>query len=230
MPTALLLHGLSSTPDSMWRWREWLEAEGWDVVGHAMLGHAGRGAAPRYGLHDHVADLAAEAPGPWDLVVGHSLGGSAAIAVAASDAGWTARLVLIDAPLWIAPSAKEALRDGELLELHATRDALLMGHPDWDERDIDAKVSGIEGVEPEAVRGTFDDTPVWDLRATAAALAVPTLLLAADPAVFTLVPPTDMDAVAANPLVDVHRVAGSGHSPHRDRPAAVHAIFTEWLG
>jgi pimeloyl-ACP methyl ester carboxylesterase len=37
-------------------------------------------------------------------------------------------------------------------------------------------------------------------------------------------------AAAANPLVTYRHVPGTGHSPHRDDPAATRAVLLDWLG
>lgn len=59
---------------------------------------------------------------------------------------------------------------------------------------------------------------------------MPTLLLAGDPEVYSLIEPATLDALArANPHIDVRVVAGAGHSPHRDRPAATIAALRTWL-
>lgn len=227
MPRAVLVHGLSATPASLWRWRTWLEARGWAVADHSPLGHAGRGAAPSYALGAHAEDL--ERTGPWDLVVGHSLGGAMVAIAADREPGWAARTVAVD-PAWhISAELLPAVRSGELAELALTRAALHADHGDWDPRDIDAKLLGISTVLPEAVEGVFDDNPVWDVRAEAGRVTVPTLLITGDPAVFTLLDPADAALVSANPLVTWRPIAGAGHAPHRDRPEATMTVFEEWL-
>ena len=228
MATALLIHGLSASAASMWRFREWLEADGWDVSDHSPLGHGGRGAATDYTIASQVADLLAT--GPWDLVVGHSLGGTIATVATTQRPGWTARLVLVDPAWYLAAGIQEEIRADELAELELTRERLEVGHPEWDARDIDAKLDGIAGVLPEAVRGAFDDNPVWDVRAEALALPIPTLLLTGDPTVFTLLEPVDaVRAVAANDHIAWSAIPGAGHAPHRDRPAETRERLIGWL-
>jgi pimeloyl-ACP methyl ester carboxylesterase len=227
MPAALLVHGLSASPASMWRFRAWLEAAGWSVTDRSPLGHGGRGPAPGYAISAQVTDVLTT--GPWDLVVGHSLGGTIAT-VAAGRAGWTGRLVLVDPAWYLSPELQAEVRPGELAELDLTRERLELEHPDWDPRDVAAKLAGIAGAERDAVAGAFDDNPVWDVRAEALALPVPTLLLTGDPAVFTLLDPVDaVRAVAANPRVTWSAVPGAGHAPHRDRPAETQERLLDWL-
>jgi len=229
MPTALLVHGLSSSPGSLWRVRDWLAETGWEVASRALLGHAGRPEAERYTLADYADDLVAGAS--WDLVVGHSLGGSTATLAASREPAWTARLVVID-PAWHIPASELAgVRAGEEAELALTPADLDAEHPTWDERDREAKLEGIRTIAPGALGRTFDDNPEWDLRAAARALAIPTLLLTGDPSVFSLVAPDDARAVAAaNPHVVYRPIAGTGHAPHRDAPEVVRDALLGWLG
>ncbi|MBO9578899.1 MAG: alpha/beta hydrolase [Microbacteriaceae bacterium] len=230
MPRALLIHGLSNTPASMWRVQAWLEALGWGVHAHSPLGHAGRGPAPDYSVEAGVADALAHAPGPWDLVVGHSLGGTLATAIAARHPAWTRRLVVVDPPWYFSPTYLAGVREAELAELTMTRADIVAASPHWTGRDIDAKVEGLATVAPGAVAGVFDDNPDWDVRADAAALPVPTLLLTGDRSVFTLLDPADSAAaVAANPRITWVEVPGAGHAPHRDQPDATRAALLDWL-
>ena len=70
--TALLLHGFTSGPASMWRFQEWLAELGYQVEARAQLGHGGRGPVAGYSLAALAADILAM--GDHDLVVGHSMG------------------------------------------------------------------------------------------------------------------------------------------------------------
>lgn len=228
MPSALLIHGLSAAPASMWRPRAWLEAEGWTVDDHSPLGHGGRGPAPSYAIAAQTDDLLQT--GPWDLVVGHSLGGTLATAAAAMRPGWVGRLVVID-PAWrLAPEVRREVRAGELEELSLTREAIELAHPDWDERDVGAKLDGIAGVLPEAVAGAFDDNPDWDVTAAARALTTPTLLVTGDPDVFTLLEPALAREISTgNSRMTWRMIPGAGHAPHRDRPEVTRVELLDWL-
>lgn len=95
MSHALLVHGLSSDSTSWWWLTEELEADGWDVTTIDLRGHGSAPHPGRYRLEDYAADLPSAPSGTWDLVVGHSLGGAAAV-VAAQRAGFTRRLALLD--------------------------------------------------------------------------------------------------------------------------------------
>ena len=228
MKRALLVHGLSSGPRGWWRVREWLEGAGWSTATVALRGHGGLPPAGNYAVTSYASDLASS--GSWDLVVAHSLGGAAATIVAADDPGWTERLILLD-PVWRVPDDEmEAVIADQRTELDWTRDALVAAKPHWDPRDIDAKLASIAEVDPDAVVRTWIDTGHWDLTDTARALAIPTLLLGGDPAVYTMLKPADASAIAAeNPRVDYRVVPGAGHSPHRDMPDATRDLILNWL-
>jgi pimeloyl-ACP methyl ester carboxylesterase len=230
MPSALLIHGLSSSPDGWWRVRGWLDAAGWQTSTVALLGHGGRGPAASYALDDYAADVLAAAPGPHDLVIGHSLGGSIATVLAAAAASWTRRLVLLD-PVWFVPDDQLKQTAAEqVAELAHTTETLAVAKPHWDERDRDGKLAAIARVEPAAVARTFGDPTSWDLRPLARTITVPTLVLGGDPEVYTMLEPADGYEVAEDTAdLEYLVVPGAGHSPHRDAPDATREALTRWL-
>ncbi|MBT2498023.1 alpha/beta hydrolase [Agromyces sp. ISL-38] len=228
MPRVLLIHGLSSSPAGLWRVRHWLEDAGWTTEAIALRGHGGQRAAVDYALPSYASDLAPT--GPWDAVVAHSLGASAATLVAAADPGWAARLVLFE-PVWRIPAEEEpTIIADQRAELALTRPQLEAEKPHWDPRDIDAKLASIAQVDPEAVTRTFTDTGRWDLTDAAGRLGIPTLVVSGDPQVYTMLDPADAAAIAKRaPLVDYRVVPGAGHSPHYDAPDATRELMLSWL-
>ncbi len=228
MKRALLVHGLSSGPGGWWRVREWLDRADWSTATVTLRGHGGLPPAGDYALASYAADLAAS--GPWDLVVAHSLGGAAATIVAAHDPGWTERLILLD-PVWVVPDDEmQAVIESQRNDLEYNRDSLVAAKPHWDPRDIEAKLTAIAEVDPDAVVRTWTDTGHWDLTDAARALAIPTLVLGGDPAVYTMLEPADASAISVeNPRVDYRIVPGAGHSPHRDVPDATRDLILDWL-
>ena len=230
MRRALLVHGLNSNPQNWWRVAGWLEADGWAVETATLLGHDHRPPASRYALSAYTDDLLAQAPGPWDLVLAHSLGGSAATIAASLSPDWTRRLVLVD-PVWLIPEAERgAVIADQVAELALTRETLAAAKPHWHPDDIAAKLAAVAAVDPAAAHRTFEETPGWDLSAAARSLPVPTLVLAGDPAVYSILQPELAREVAAlDPLVEIRVIAGAGHSPHRDEPDATRVALRSWL-
>jgi pimeloyl-ACP methyl ester carboxylesterase len=219
MPRALLIHGLSSNSTTWWRVAQAMKDDGWDVVTPDLRGH---GTAPRqqsYALADYASDLPS---GPWDLIAGHSLGGAIAVLLS----GTTRRLALIDPVLEVRADEFDEIKQDQLNELLLTAESIRASKPDWSERDLDLKIAAVGQVDPAAVEATFNDNPTWNVLEKARELAVATLILGADPAVYTMLEPETAQALSrANPLVEYVMVEGAGHSVHRDRPAETIAML-----
>jgi pimeloyl-ACP methyl ester carboxylesterase len=218
---------------------EELAASGWFAVAVDLRGHTNAPRADDYRMTSYASDLPA---GPWDLVVGHSLG--SAVAVTALTTGATrpstlhpsaaltaAHAILLDPVLLIGAEDRDAVLADQLAELDADPATVREEVSTWDPRDIEEKIAAARAADRAMVEGTFADNPDWDLVAQAKSLTVPTLVVAADPDVFTMFP-TDVEGAIteANPAVTVVRIAGAGHSPHRDRPEETLAVIREWLG
>ena len=227
-PEVLLVHGLSSDAGGWWQVAEHLAARGWRVTAVDLRGH---GAAPRadsYRVSDYAADLLAVWRGetggmPWDAVVGHSLGGAAASAAAAAEPHWTRRLVLVDPVLTIDGPGLDRVRDGILADL-ATRDAesIRRKNPRWHDRDVEEKVRALALVEAQTIVATTREPGTWQGTAHVEGIAVPTLLIAADPAAGGLLPPAVAARLAEkNPGVSAVTIEGAGHSIHRDDPTTL---------
>jgi len=229
---ALLVHGLGSSPDGWWRVRGWLDEAGWQTDTVTLIGHGGRDAAPDYALDSYVADVRAATAGarPYDLIVAHSLGGTVATVIAADDPGWTRRLVLLDPVWYVPPDQLLVVADDQASDLLATPESLRAAKPHWDDRDRAAKLAAIAEVDPAAPRRTFADPDRWDVRDAAGRIPQPTLVLGADPAVYTMLEPADAEAARRTaPAMEYRIVPGAGHSPHRDVPGATRTLLLEWL-
>ncbi|GGM56214.1 alpha/beta fold hydrolase [Microbacterium saperdae] len=220
---ALLVHGLGSSGALMWRLGDALADAGWHATAVDLRGH---GDAPRsldYSVAAYGADLAATLPsdgGSWDAVIGHSLGGAASTVAAASESAWTRRLVLIDPAIHVNGRDAGIVRRSQERAFADTRlEVVQQEHPHWHPQDQELKVDAVLRASAWAVEQTSVQNQPWDVRAAAAALAVPTHVLGADPAVYSIFTGDLADEVlSANPLITMSIVAGAGHSLHRDKP------------
>ncbi|MBN9211630.1 MAG: alpha/beta hydrolase [Microbacterium sp. 71-36] len=233
-PAVLLAHGLGSDGALMWRFGTALADAGWHAVAVDLRGH---GDAPRtldYTLAAYGADLAATRPdrgGAWDAVVGHSLGGAAATLAAAGDPAWTRRLVLIDPAILLADHDRETVRASQEQSFaDPTVTAVRAEHPHWHPIDVELKARATQRASRWAVEQTSLQNPTWDVRPAAAALSVPTHVIGADPAVYSIFTGALADEVRRNPVVSMSIVSGAGHSPHRDRPDETVAALRAALG
>ena len=219
---ALLVHGLGSNGALMWRFGVALADAGWRASAVDLRGH---GTAPRaldYTLAAYAADVAIAHPDddePWDLVIGHSLGGAAVTLAAADNPTWTRRLVLIDPGLRITDGERGAVRSSQdEAFMDVTVDDVRRNNPRWHEQDLELKALSSRQVSRWAVAETDIQNPDWDARAAAAALRIPTNIIGADPAVFSIFTGDLAAEVCTNPHITMSVVENAGHSPHRDRP------------
>jgi pimeloyl-ACP methyl ester carboxylesterase len=231
---ALLIHGLGSNGALMWRFGTALADAGWRASAVDLRGH---GTAPRaldYTIPAYAADVVDVRPddgGSWDLVIGHSLGGAASALAAADDPSWTARLVLVDPAIHLAPRDREIVRESQRRAFADTRpEAVRAEHPDWHPQDVELKALSAQQASPWAVEQTSEQNPAWDVREAAARLRVPTHILGSDPDVYSIFTGELADEVRRNPVVTMSVIAGAGHSPHRDKPEDTLAALFAALG
>lgn len=231
---ALLVHGLGSNGALMWRYGVALSDAGWRATAIDLRGH---GTAPRaldYTLEAYAADLAGTRPddgAPWDLVIAHSLGGAASVISSAEHAGWTRRLILIDPAIALTARDRDIVRDSQERSFaDPSEQAVRAEHPHWHPQDIELKALSAQQASRWAVEQTSAQNPRWDVMDAAARVAVPTHVIASDPAVYSIFAGKPAEAfVAGNPHVTMSVVAGAGHSPHRDAPEATIAALFEAL-
>jgi pimeloyl-ACP methyl ester carboxylesterase len=219
---AMLVHGLSSNSGGWWRVGEALAAAGWYAFAPDLRGHGTAARAERYALDDYALDLPV---GPWDAIVGHSLGGALATLRGNELAD---RIVLLDPVLEVPEAQWDEVRADQLAELDLDPETFDKAH--WHPRDVEFKRAAVAAADPAVVAATFDDSERWDLVARAIDLRVPTLILSGDPAVYTMLEPsTAAHICAANPLVEYRVIEGAGHSPHRDRPQQTLTAILDFL-
>ena len=234
--TALLLHGLSSASAVWWRVADLLAARGFRVVAPDLRGHGDAPRTLRYPLGALAADVLRLHPGgagddtPWDLLIGHSLGGAVAVLALAHDPSWAKAAVLVDPALRNLrtdnPVAFAAFVAASIDEVERPDAAVIQAaHPDWHAEDVHLKVRAAQLTSRHTVEGVLGDTARWDVESQFERITVPVTVLGADPTF----PDAAVSAAlgerlaAAHPNVSYAVATGSGHSIHRSDPERVAA-------
>ena len=228
-PSVLLLHGVQSSRTTWWQASADLAELGWQVVALDLPGHGGRTEASTSGdwIDDLATDILAQCAGrgPFDLVVGHSLGAIVALAAAAREPG-LARGVLIEDPPGLGAGgvdvqvvADEIERDvaAARRDPAARVDAVLAENPLWSRGDAQQSVANCLSLDTDAVVRALRAS-LWDLPDLVRGCPVPVQLLAAPPAT-SAVTGVDRDALLSLLPADRVAIVVSGHAIHRDRPA-----------
>jgi pimeloyl-ACP methyl ester carboxylesterase len=253
-PPVLLLHGITSSTLS-WEWLVPSLKADYRVIRLDFRGHGKSDRAPgAYSMQGYVTDAIAaceQVAGRATAVVGHSLGGATAAALAQQRPEIVTAVVLEDPPLYAADAS--ALRDNSLMAGFALmRESV----PRMQEQGVPADVlANIIRSAPSATGPVFGELVHGDaLTAMAASLlaldatvldpvlsgrverafdadvpiTVPVLVVAGDPAFPDTVARTaDLERFAARtPDAVVHVVRGAGHLvhdelAHRDEFASV---------
>jgi pimeloyl-ACP methyl ester carboxylesterase len=229
---ALLVHGLGSDMHTMWRIGEHLASDGWFAVAVDQRGHGTAPRTDRYRIEDYARDLlAVRREHPWDVVIGHSIGGANIVRASAIEPDWARRLVLIDPALATTSEDRAEIRTRQVHNNHTlTVEQQAADNPHWDQRDIETSVSAQRSADKFALVRSCDDNPDWDVLDETIALTVPTLVFQGDPAVIARY--TDAHAgqiESANPLVTRVTIPGTGHNVHRDAPDLFCAELSDWL-
>ncbi|WP_417510869.1 alpha/beta fold hydrolase [Microbacterium sp.] len=223
--TALLVHGLGSSGALMWVLGDALANAGWRAIAIDLRGHGDAPRALDYTVGAYAADLALTSPdrgGPWDAVIGHSLGGAASTVAAASDPEWTKRLILIDPAIVVDGRDSQIVRRSQERAFSDNRLEVVQDeHPHWHPQDHELKVDAVTRGSRWAVEQTSVQNDPWDVRADAARLSIPTHVIGADAEIYSLFTGDLAEEVlAANDKISMSIVTGAGHSPHRDLPEA----------
>ena len=243
-PPILLLHGITSSGGT-WNWLVPELAERFRVLRLDFRGHGDSDRAPdQYTSSGYVSDAVAtleQVAGERAIVMGHSLGGATAAALAQRHPGLLRAAIMEDAPLALGDSGSPPLEGNSLLDAFVL---MRQSIPQLQESGIEIDVlAGILDAAPSASGGTFGDTLHADgieqmaaslLRVDASVLdpvlngdieafldatvpfAVPSLLLCADPSKPDAVaaPEAAQAFAAISPSAEVQVVDGAGHLIH----------------
>jgi pimeloyl-ACP methyl ester carboxylesterase len=246
--TVVLLHGLGDSgdcwPDAVRRWSPTYRVVGVDLLGH---GRSPRFTAAQLASPDPmeemyaaaeatVARVAAAHGGPV-LVVGHSMGGGLAGALAARRPDLVSAAVLED-PAWRDPAERVQPRGivhERIAECRAFADdphgQLAKGradNPGWPDVEFGPWVESKAQVDLDFLDlGVANLLEPWDDIVTA--ITVPTLVQLAERGGPVTPAVRARAAELGNPHVQIRVVDGAGHCIRRDRGDAYHALVDPWL-
>ncbi|WP_406831767.1 alpha/beta hydrolase [Pedococcus sp. KACC 23699] len=246
--TLVLLHGLGDSgacwPDAVRRWSPTYRVIGVDALGHgrsprftaAQLASEDPMEAMYAAAEDHLASVVAAHGAPVTLV-GHSMGGGIAGALAARRPDLVAAAVLED-PAWRDPGLRvqpaEIVRE-RVAECRAFTDdpagQLEKGraeNPAWPEVELAPWVESKAQVDLDFLAlGIANLLQPWD--DVVASIAVPTLVLLAERGGPVTPQVRARAAELDNPHVDLRVVPGSGHCIRRDTADGYHALVDPFL-
>ena len=221
-PSVLFLHGLGSAGPVWWQIAETLAAAGYSSVAPDLRGHGGSPRSVEYTLDGYAADIVASVPGPWALVVGHSLGGAVAIRAAALDPEFSTAYLLVDPAIDLDSDTMSTLRQELVAEAEEPPSVvqLMVDHPRWHREDAERKHTAIRATSPAVMAATFDDNPIWHLGPELSGTGVPVHILGAelDP-LFTVDESERHNHPDSTLTFEV--VPNTGHSIYRDDPETV---------
>ncbi|HKQ29588.1 MAG TPA: alpha/beta hydrolase [Burkholderiales bacterium] len=187
-PYALLLHGITSNAQAWWRVAPRLVELGYRVVAFDMPGHGNSRETTDHRIEsvaESIAEAAADLGIDRMLLIGHSWGGSVALAMAARWPERVSRLVLIDPALSLTAEIGKTriatFTKGIGSPAETLAPAIAQANPDWHEEDVRWKAEAMQQCRAEAVVGFFTQSGDWNLTPSLAELKVPVLLLVADP-------------------------------------------------
>jgi len=212
---ALLLHGLTSAATTWWRVAPAIATLGFTVVAPDLRGHGSSPAGDLLSLDAYRDDVLLLGNG-WDLLLGHSLGGAIAAAAIEAHPGFASQVVYEDPAADWELAADFITESPQSIGMATTAD-IAAEHPAWHANDVKQKVEALNSCRPDVEDRTIADFDPGDVWSVMLAAHAPSLVIAADPDVVSLVS-RQREAEAAGSPLRVVRVAGAGHSVHRDAP------------
>lgn len=225
----LLIHGLGSNSEGWWRVGPALVQAGFQVTAPDLRGHGESSHIDDYSLAGYAADVA-ELGDDWDVVIGHSLGGSIAVTLFDQNRRFAKRLVLLDPALVVLSPEIAIDMFTAAYQAPLTAARVSMDNPTWHLEDARIKAQALQQSSLSVTQQTIWHNPDWNLVSITSQLAVPTLLVGSDPVLGSLVPPALGQGLAdLNGLIRFVTVPDSSHSMHRDEFAALMATILEFI-
>ena len=229
--SVLLLHGLSSAGPVWWQVAGALDASGYTPVAPDLRGHGESPHPGAYGLDAYTRDVLETCPGPWDLVIGHSLGGAVAVRAASMDRSFAAAYLLIDPAITFDKTTAEEVHTSIVAEVTdpPSVDALMAEHPRWRREDAERKRASLVATSVEVIRRTFTDNREWSLGKQLASITTPVHILGAAENPLYTAEDFAVHQVGATALT-FEQVPETGHSIYRDAPETVIERALNMLG
>ena len=230
-PGVLLLHGLSSAGPVWWRIADALEASGHTAVAPDLRGHGESAHPNEYSLDAYTRDVLETCPGPWDLVVGHSLGGAVAVRAASMDPDFATAYLLIDPAITFNRATAEEVLTSIVADVSnpSSVDALMAEHPHWRREDAERKRASLLATSVEVIRRTFTDNRDWSLGEQLASITAPVHILGAGEDPLYTAGYFAIHRTGAHTLT-FEQVPETGHSIYRDDPETVIERALNMLG
>ena len=238
-PDLLLLHGITSNAQAWWRVAPRLVQAGFRVTAFDMPGHGQSGETADHRI-ESVAQLIAQSAADLAidrmLLIGHSWGGSVALAMAARAPERVTRLVLIDPALSLTAEVGKTripvFTQGIGSPIDALAPAIAAANPDWHDQDVHWKAEAMQQCRAEAVVGFFTRSGDWDLTPRLAEVEAPVLLLVADP-LATIIDARTQRAAQAQLRAKTSRLVVIPKTTHNMYRGAGYeptlALITDWL-
>lgn len=225
----LLIHGLGSNSEGWWRVGPALAEAGFVVTAPDLRGHGESGHSDDYSLAAYAADIA-QLGNDWDVVIGHSLGGSIVVTLFDQNPRFGKRLVLLDPALVVLSPEMAIDIFTAAYQAPLTAARVSADNPTWHPQDARIKAKALEQSSLSVTQQTVWHNPDWNLVAITSNLEVPTLLIGSDPALGSLVPPALGQGLAdLNGLIRFVTVPESSHSIHRDEFTVLMATILEFI-
>jgi pimeloyl-ACP methyl ester carboxylesterase len=235
-PPVILLHGLTANGTCWTALANNLESE-YDVIMPDARGH-GKSSAPDngYRYEDHANDVvglikALRLPPP--ILIGHSMGGMTAAAVASLNPNLLRGLILAD-PTFLSPKVQREVCDSDAADQHRK----ILGNSleelvtDLRSRHPNRSADTVEFIARARLQTNakaFDvlTPPNPDYQQLVSSINVPSLLLIGDRGVVSSVVAGELQFL--NPRFQVDQIPDAGHGLHYDQPLRFAAAVKSYL-
>jgi pimeloyl-ACP methyl ester carboxylesterase len=225
----VLIHGITSSSLSWIRVARPLAGNA-RVIAVDLKGHGDSERPPR---GYRLADQAGEVAGLIEhlrlrriRLMGHSWGGAISALLAADPALPITRVVLEDPAISVASAGPDAkVRRQQTTQNYVSsvgldrdeteRRVRASAAPGWTEEDIQGKIDAAVKTSPASVQAVFDENGAWDVTDALVRVRVPTLLVRAETELGGIVGESVLEAIRAQPLIQVETIPRADHNIHR---------------